>query len=286
MKDSRGEAEIWVNEERFDLAAYHDFHQHRIDATLRKLSQIGTRRTVELGAHPWVMTAALVDDPSLEVAATVSAEEVTRWPDAIPITKRRCHLRTSRGGEATFVNYSANVERTLFNLDEEADTVLACEVIEHLVRAPHCMLLNANRWIPEGGKLLLTTPNGAQFSNPLRRRSPTASFRCHTYERHHYLFTLEGLEDLVRLCGFEILESGYWNVYRYGGLSRLLQPLARVPWNYLQAKCQKTIFLVAEKRGNVGELERLPLVYHPSPHWEYICQPDASAPAGLNSVGE
>ena len=53
-------------------------------------------------------------------------------------------------------------------VNDGADIVLACEIIEHLTRAPHVMMLNINSWLKPGGRVVLTTPNGAQFDNPLR----------------------------------------------------------------------------------------------------------------------
>lgn len=261
---------ILVNGEEIDTPGYLDFHRRRIQRTTDKLSDIGARRVLELGSHPWVMTAFLASDGRFQLCGTVSAEEVTRWPDEIPVVRRVVRIRTASGGEHRFPNYSANLERTLFDLQETPDTVLACEIVEHLVRAPHLLFLNVNRWLPVGGKLLVTTPNGAQFHNPFRRRSPTAGYRCHVYERHHFLFTRDGLADLVRLCGFRINETGYWNVYPDHGLSRCYRPLARIPWTYFQDKFQKTLVLVAEKEESVSELRRLPEVYHPSDDWERI----------------
>ncbi len=273
-KDSRDG--FWVNDVLVDPREYCNFHEKRVRATMEKLGRLGARCVVELGSHPWVMTAALVEDPRFEVCATVSAEEITRWPDEIPIRRSRVTLRTRQGREAQFTNYSVNLERTLLDLEEKPDTVLACEIVEHLVRAPHLLFLNVNRWLPVGGRLLVTTPNGSQISNPFRRRSPSAAFRCHAYERHSFLFTKDGLADLVELCGFEVRELSYWNVYPYRGLSRFIRPLGRVPWSYLQDKVQRTILLVAEKGRAVGELARLPKVYHPSNDWELISRRSAT----------
>jgi hypothetical protein len=96
-------------------------------------------------------------------------------------------IRTCNNRQARFKNYSANIERTRFKIDETPDTVVACEIIEYLVRAPHVMLLNINDWLPLSGKLLITIPNGAQFSNPLHVKSQTLAYRCNVYERHFFI---------------------------------------------------------------------------------------------------
>jgi Methyltransferase domain len=269
--------ELIINGERIDAAHYRRFHRRRIAFTLATLRKLGTENLIELGGHPWVMTSALIDEGGFSIRATVSAEEVTNWPDDIGVTRCEYRMITPAGVEAEFPNYSANVERTLFNIDERADTVIACEIIEHLLRSPHIMLLNVNRWLPIGGKLLLTTPNGAQFSNPLRRKSARPAYRCNVYSRHNGSFTLLQLVDIAQLCGFKVLQAGFWNVYERAGPTRLYSTLGIVPLRYFQEKFQRTIFIAAEKERTTTELTRLPKCYAPSPDWEYIRQGNNSA---------
>jgi hypothetical protein len=155
-------------------------------------------------------------------------------------------------------------------LDAKPDTAIACEVIEHLQRAPHIMLLNINNWLPLHGQLLITTPNGAQFSNPFRRKSPTTAYRCQIYERHTFLYTLNQLTNLIELCGFRIVEAGYWDVVDRDGLRSVYGLLSRVPLDYFKDKFMKTIYVVAEKVEDVAELGRAPQVYDPRGDWEFI----------------
>ena len=204
---------VLLNGQPVDGLGFLAYHRKRLDFALAKLREIGARRVVEVGGHPWVMTARLVDDPQFELCATISAEEMTKWPDDIGVKSQEYRIETPRGNTACFLNYSANVERTLFGIHEVPDTIVACEIVEHLMRAPHMMFLNINHWLPESGKLLVTTPNGAQFSNPFRRKSLTAAYRSNIYERHSYLYPLDDLTDLITLCGFRVLEAGYWDVY-------------------------------------------------------------------------
>lgn len=269
-----------INGQVVQATEYLAFHWRRIAFTIDKLHQIGARRIVEVGSHPWIMTALLVDDPRLEVCATVSAEELTRWPDESDVTTRRYRIRTALGNEASFINYSANVERTRFELQETPDAVVACEIVEHLIRSPHVMFLNINHWLPVAGKLLVTTPNGAQFANPLRRRSPTPAYRCHAYERHSYLYTLDELTDLIRLCGFSVVEAGYCDVYERRGWSKIYALLSHLPGQYCRDKFMKTIYVVGEKQTEVAELERPPRIYDPRGRWEFIKRGEDTAERG------
>ncbi len=259
-----------VNGSPFSRGDYSEYHTERIARTLAKLTAMGAKNIIELGGHPWAMTSALIDSGNFRVCATISAEEVSKWPDEIAATAAAYEIVTRKGTKAAFSNYSANIERTLFDVKERADTVIACEIVEHLVRAPHVMFLNANRWLEPGGNLLVTTPNGSAFMNPFRTKSSTPAYRCHLYERHSYLFTLRQLCDIVALCGFEIADCGYWNVYKRAGWTKIYEWLSAFPGSYWQAKFKDTIFVAARKVRNVSRLERLPLCYEPSPDWEWI----------------
>jgi hypothetical protein len=264
------EAGLIVNDQQITAANYLRFHRRRIDFTINALRKLGAHRIVELGGHPWVMTSQLIDDGQFEVTATVSAEEITSWPDDIGVTRHQYRMRTLRGKEVLFPNYSANVERTQFEIDEQPDTVIACEIIEHLVRSPHIMLLNINRWLPIGGNLLVTTPNGAQFSNPFRRKASRPAYRCNVYARHNGGLTRDQLVDLLELCGFVVRESGFWNVYQRSGPTQVYAVLGALPSSYLKEKFRRTIFVSAEKKKDVNELVRLPKCYVPAPEWEFV----------------
>lgn len=262
--------QVTVDGTSFEEAPYFAQHRGRIAFTLDWLERIGARRIVEVGGHPWVMTAALVDHGGFEIAATVSIEEEVAWPDDVGVRKREAVLSTPSGRQVSFPAYSVNLERRLASLSEAVDTVVACEVIEHLVRSPHVMLLNFNHWLPRGGKLFVTTPNGAQFSNPLRVRSPYPAYRANCYERHSFLYTLQQLTELVALCGFRIVKAGYVDLYRRRGPSRLYGLLAAMPHAYLHARFRKTLFVVGEKAGDLDSLQRCPSIYDPRGSWELI----------------
>ena len=272
---------ITVNGEAQDISRYCAFHAARLDATLATVRRLGGGSVLELGGHPWAMTLRLLCEPKVELAGTVSAEEVTAWPDALPVTRRDYRIATPGGEEHRFVNYSANLERTIFPISGQVDLVLACEIIEHLTRAPHVMLLNANRWLKDGGRILVTTPNGAQFWNPLRVAPRMPAFRCSTYGRHNYVFTMEGLTDLLTACGFEIEEARHLSPYARSGLARHYRAIGRLPGDYLRQKFTQQLHVVARKVVSVEAATRLPKVYAPSPDWELVAL--AAEPAGAGA---
>ena len=260
----------YLNNISLDNEYYSEYHRKRIDFTMSKLYEIGAEDIVEVGGHPWAMTTEIAKSSNLNLLATISAEEVSTWPDDIGVTKKEYILSAKNAYKKQFFNYSANIERTLFQIDEEPDTVIACEIIEHLIRSPHIMLLNINSWLPLGGNLVLTTPNGSQFSNPLHHKTQTPAYRCNIYERHSYLYTIEDLSELVSLAGFDIIDSGYCEVYNRVGLAKLYGLLAKIPLIYFQNKFQKTIYVIAKKNRDVNSLDRIPNIYNPSTEWEFI----------------
>lgn len=261
---------IRVDGAAVDVAGYRRMHDERVRRTLELLRELGCRRIVEVGAHPWVMTTALIDDEAFDVVATVSAEETLEWPDNPEVEINTHEIVTPGANVGRIKNYSFNVERRLVQLEERADVVLACEIIEHLIRSPHVMLLNANRWLAKDGFLVVTTPNGAQFMNPLRRASRTAAYRARCYERHSYVYRLRDLVELVELCGFRIERAGYWNPYPSNRGQRIYRLLAKLPGEFFAEKFHRTVYVVARKERDVERLERAPRVYHPSPYWEHV----------------
>lgn len=255
-----------------DITRYWKLHERRFRHSIEALRKYTSGNVLEVGGHPWAMTSLIAQTEGFRLSATVSAEEMTLWPDDIGVTKSQHHLQIPGGWNGDFANYAVNIERTLTDLDETVDAVFACEVIEHLVRAPHVMLLNINRWLNLGGKLLLTTPNGMQFNNPLRRKNARPAFRCHCYERHNGTFTLDQLCDIVGRAGFRILESGYWSIYDRTGLRSLYELASKTPIRYCKEKFSPTIFVIAEKVEDRRMLNGCPSAYAKSDEWEYIEQ--------------
>ena len=256
-------------------SSYQSFHEQRFELTLSALNALGSRKLIEVGAHPWNMTRELIN-AGFEIGATVSAEELTCWPDDIPVRRRMVRLSTD-DGEHEFPNYEANIERTLLNIDYVPDTVIACEIIEHLIRAPHVMLLNINQWLPKNGILLLTTPNGEQFQNPVRLGSRFNAYRAHVYERHNYAFSLDDLVELVELSGFSIEHAGYWNTYPRSGLAKAYALMRRIPGRYFTRKFSQTCVILARKKEQMTSLARTPKCYSPSSAWEMIDKSDGAS---------
>lgn len=268
---------IQLDGKEFDVSRYAVMHSKRISWTLDTVKRLGARTLVEVGSHPWVMTAAISDDPDLKLLATISAEESVLWPDDIEPHRKTHVLSTSRGIRASIRSFSFNVERRRFDIGERPDAVLACEIIEHLVRAPHVMLLNINDWLDVGGYLIVTTPNGCQLMNPFATSPRMPAYRAHCYERHTYLYSLERLVDLVDACGFSVVESGLSSPYPSFGTQRFRKMIASLPIGYLSEKFDRMIYVVARKSASVENLSRTPRALEPSSSWEFVDGPGVSS---------
>ncbi len=259
-----------VNGEVMAIERYAQFHARRFDQTLDLIRRHGGGSLIEVGGHPWAMTARLMQEPGVDLKATVSAEEISNWSDELPVTRNRYDMDLGDGVPRSFQNYSANIERTAFPVEEAVDMVLACEIIEHVTRAPHAVMLNINSWLKPGGIVILTTPNGTQVENPFRVKAKMPAYRPSVYSRHNYCFIMDGLTDLVETCGFEIVEANFWSPYVRKGGSNLYRALYNLGPRYLKNKFAQTLCVVARKVEDRDSASRLPRCYAREAGWERI----------------
>jgi len=95
------------------------------------------------------------------------------------------------------------------------ETVLACEVIEHLLYDPMHLLLECRRVLEEGGRLILTTPNIGSLTSVAHALHGYGSPQIYSlYSRpqpgappdipHVREYTAFELGDAVRAAGFEV----------------------------------------------------------------------------------
>lgn len=104
-------------------------------------------------------------------------------------------------------------EKDVFNM------VVFTEVIEHLPHNPVVPLKEMYRVLSPGGMLLITTPNAAKLQHRLNLLAgKSTSFPVEQlmhvkpndgslYHLHNREYTLEELEELLRLVGFEIMQA-------------------------------------------------------------------------------
>jgi 2-polyprenyl-3-methyl-5-hydroxy-6-metoxy-1,4-benzoquinol methylase len=101
----------------------------------------------------------------------------------------------------------------IFQIEPEPhDVVLATEVIEHVAH-PDKFLERLARFVRPGGHIVLTTPNGAYFRNPLPRFSDfadTSGFEAVQFkpdaDGHIFLLDPGELRSLAEKAGLEVIE--------------------------------------------------------------------------------
>lgn len=90
------------------------------------------------------------------------------------------------------------------------DLVLACEIIEHLPRDPMQLLVEANRVLRTGGRLIVTTPNIVgehSIGLSLTGVHPANYYffeRSGSLDRHHFEWTPALVGDALRAAGFVV----------------------------------------------------------------------------------
>jgi len=154
-----------------------------------------------------------------------------------------------------------DAERDRFPYDDgHFETVLACELIEHLLRDPMHFLMECGRVLQEGGRLLLTTPNASSLTSVARALHGYENPQVYSlYHRpradapaefpHVREYTPFELQDALQAGGFAIE-------------SLFTEPIAgfeghRAMWNFLERSGYNNslrgeqIYCVAVKRSNL-----------------------------------
>lgn len=159
-----------------------------------------------------------------------------------------------------------NVEFDRFPFpDEQFDTVVCCEVIEHMTVDPMALMAEMNRVCKPGGTLIMTTPNIIGWKNLGRMvagRHPMGfnAYSAVNNDRHNREYTPREMGALFRDAGFDVSElttfsqSGLESAHRW--LRWCIKPLGRF-WNLPPESERGDFILIAgTKAGNVRN--RLP----------------------------
>ena len=160
-------------------------------------------RTLEIGANPYFITrllAARYPDADLTLTNFFGTDEAAIDQEVV-----------DAAGTVVGVFHSdlLDVEtQPLPYPDGGFDTVLLCEVIEHMVSDPVFVLREIHRVLAPRGRLLLTTPNVARAANlhRLAQRQgiydPYSAYGPHG--RHNREYVAEELHELLVRNGFRI----------------------------------------------------------------------------------
>jgi SAM-dependent methyltransferase len=114
--------------------------------------------------------------------------------------------------------------------DGHFETVLACEIFEHMLHDPMHMLLEMHRVLEEGGALLLTTPNVASYfavAQVIQQSGNPQMYSKYTDPRGEYAhleiphvreYTPLELQQALEAAGFEIENLSTELIYTHGPL--------------------------------------------------------------------
>jgi SAM-dependent methyltransferase len=182
-------------------------------------------RVLELGASPYILTYAFARQGISVVAGGL--------PLAGAVNPQCIEFETpSSGVVATVPLARFNVEFDSFPFEDESfDLVIAGELIEHLAHRPDHLLMECNRVLTTGGRLILSTPNAVSLTRILLlARGANLDWPFSEqglYGRHNRLYTAAELRDLLSGNGFGPAMEGGLNFphprewYRRGMVGQL-----------------------------------------------------------------
>jgi SAM-dependent methyltransferase len=179
-----------------------------------------------------------------------------------PLGRTDRRIVTVRGEQFETAVDLFDAERDRYPYDDGSfETVLACELIEHLLRDPLHLLLECRRILEDGGRLIVTTPNATSLTSVARvlhgYNSPQISSAYHRPRAdapdeapHVREYTAFELRSACEAGGFEIE-------------SLTTEPIAefemhRPMWNFLEENGYNTslrgeqTYCVAVKRSNLA----------------------------------
>ncbi|HEY4360385.1 MAG TPA: methyltransferase domain-containing protein [Bryobacteraceae bacterium] len=145
--------------------------------------------------------------------------------------------------------------------DNHFETVIACEIFEHMLHDPLHMLLEIHRVLEEGGTLVLTTPNVASFTAVARILEQSGNpqlYSKYTDPRGEYAdtevghmreYTPKELREAVESAGFEV-ESLFTDLIPgYGTDVRMKAFLERN--QYSSEYRGEQLYVIARKRSDL-----------------------------------
>jgi SAM-dependent methyltransferase len=199
-------------------------------------------RLLELGANPYFLTLLLKRFSRYELTLA------NYFGEGGPAGGHGTQVVSSRryGERHEFPYDHFNGEQVRFPYPDGAfDTVLNCEILEHLIADPTHLLCECHRVLKPGGFLVLTTPNVLAWQNFWRLGSGRNIYDLYSgygvYGRHNREYTPAETVTLLQGCGFRVNQLILEDIYPHAGLTRWLKRF-RHHW-------RDNIFVVAQAAG-------------------------------------
>ena len=183
---------------------YHSVHTARLARTADLLFRENlSGKMLEIGTSGFIPMVAKHLLPNLEIHGT-------RLRDHSEQTTGTSDVEFALGRYSTTVRcYNVDLEHSIVPVkDETFDSVLCCEVLEHMEIDPMFMLAEVNRVLKTGGTLLLTTPNVVSSRGITKMLSGIEPYffmhyhRSREYHRHNYEYSVTSLIKVLKSAGF------------------------------------------------------------------------------------
>lgn len=201
------------------IKAYVDDALARFFHTIDLLEGKTTGKVLEIGGNPYLFTILLRQLCDFEITST-NFFNLSVYDAEVSAGQQKIRSKPF-GEEYTFDYLHLNVELANYPFqDETFDTILFCEVLEHIVVDPLNCFKKLYRALRPGGQLVLTTPNAVRLINFAHMLAGKNFFdRYHPqngiYGRHNREFTLTEVTRILESEGFVIKTAKTLDRYNY-----------------------------------------------------------------------
>lgn len=134
-------------------------------------------------------------------------------PELLPYSVSELNPNQLSCEEMPIQSYKFHCEKDRLELpDRSVGTILFCDIIEHLIIDPVWSILEFNRILKDDGHLIISTPNASYIKRVFQiLRGYNSATECHIkptsiYQRHNREWTINELNTLMRICGFDSIE--------------------------------------------------------------------------------
>jgi SAM-dependent methyltransferase len=177
-----------------------------LERFLRTLELVPTDagRVLEIGANPYFNTLLM---RHFRPQASLT---LTNYFNGEPgVMRQQVSFSGFNGRQEEFPLefHNLNIEQHQFPFDDASfDTVVFCEVLEHLTIDPMAAMSEISRVLAPNGVLVLTTPNAARLENVIALVEGRNLYDPYSaygpYGRHNREYTRHELHQLLIHCGF------------------------------------------------------------------------------------
>lgn len=223
--------------------SYWGYGRMRAMMTLLEASALAPKTVLEVAAGDAALSACLATMGCTVAANDLRAENLA---NAVANFSNAASIRCLPGN--------------LFDLDPleigQFDLVIACEILEHVAHTVE-FLEQLKRFVAPGGRILITTPNGAYFRNKLPTHAGIDDFTALEKEQfkpdsdgHLFLITAAEMESLAHQAGLNVERMVLWATPMVTGQARfamLSTPAACWACYQLERLSQSLPFAIKEK---------------------------------------